>query len=144
MVKEIRIMENNKKKVRVEDFEARFKQSYSGDGEKVFLTIKYNDKFLDVVKYACITGTTGMSIFGMSRPRYRVKRVFFRELINDMPELIFDKELIDNGTATFEFRNVREIDKAKRGMRDNIRVLLRNYLSNDVEQVIRYRVTHSE
>lgn len=139
-------MVNKKKKVKVDDFVARFKQSYSGDGEAVYLTLKYNQKFLDVVKYACISGTTSYRSSGFSggdRVRYRVKRVFFRDLVEGNPEIIFDKELIDEGKTTFAFRNVRDVDNIKRSVKDNIRTLLRNYLSNDVEQVIRYRVTQN-
>lgn len=139
---------DDKKKLQIDKFKVFFKQSLSSDGEKVLIDLSYNNEFKDVLDEVILSGKIEFekpNICSTKNPkRYKVKRVVYEGLMYRDRGCLFIDKLVDNGNYTFQFNNLSEAENFKRSVRENLNIILRVYLSSDIEQSVIYKVNLNE
>jgi hypothetical protein len=135
----------------VDKYKANFKQTLEEGGDYLNLSVKINQDLQDVLKLSIIKELIPLSLyFGeydakgdrvlINFQRYKVKSILYGCLYQDYKDVLFIKELVENGEYSFKFRTLETLEKFKTCFKENLFSLLKNILSADLEQSVLYKI----
>jgi len=102
----------------------KVRTALSPDLEGIKFTVKYSDDLRDKIKKFSCTGlkTEEYSVVGEKRKRYKIKKVLADNFYFDaVYYMLFDKELIDNGEATFNMSESLPVHDIKKNIANKLK-----------------------
>jgi len=102
----------------------KVRTALSPDLEGIKFTVKYSDDLRDKIKRFSCTGlkTEEYSVVGEKRKRYKIKKVLADNFYFDaVYYMLFDKELIDNGEATFNMSESLPVHDIKKNIANKLK-----------------------
>jgi hypothetical protein len=143
---------------RIGNYEVKFKTIISEDtGDAIHLKISYTQDTLEMIKQICclteplteIKVKVGADLDGSSIydtfQRYKVKRVVYGSLSGEQRDIVFLKELVDNGEITLKLLDVRKVEDIVMGFKSVISEIIRIMTRYaDLDANVSFKVNFSE
>lgn len=140
--------EPQKDSKRIGEYEIKFKVDFGGLEDDSALIISLNRPLADLLRSVIVPNEVKeFMLHDIIHKRYAVKRIIFNDLEGEARDVLFMKDLIDNGTVSLKTPSVRSIERAMEGLRGNVAEvvrLIRKYSNFEVKTTYSVLEPHTE
>ena len=131
--------QTEKDKLKMGSYKAVFKSEFNGDKINLNLTITRDLQYL-LRSFIIEDETTNVTVFNNTILRYKYKSKVFSNLGSQTREMLFPKDLIDNGEINLKLSEIEILERMIENFKLGFKYIIKTILTGNQESEVSFKI----